>query len=136
LTADKLADEVLESPHIRPTSVPGMFLLPAGSLQVGESPAEILFSSRLAALLVALKREFDLVLVDTAPALHFPDARLLGKFSDGVVLVIRSGVTQRETAQSVAQRFLIDRVPVLGTVLNDWMPDEATVAEYGMYYSG
>jgi len=135
LAADKLADEVLESPHIRSTSVPGMFLLPAGSLQIGESPAEILFSAKLAALLTALKREFDLILVDTAPALHFPDARLLGKFSDGVVLVIRSGVTQRDIAQSVAQRFLIDRVPVLGTVLNDWSLDANSAYDYGAYYT-
>jgi len=135
LTADKLADDVLDSVHIRSTSVPGMFLLPAGSLQVGESPAEILFSAKLAPLLANLRRQFDLILVDTAPVLHFPDARLLGKVSDGVVLVIRSGVTQRDTVQSVAQRFLIDRVPVLGTVLNDWTPDANTAYGYGLYSS-
>lgn len=135
LTADKLADETVDGPHVRPTSVPGMFLLPAGSLQVGESPAEILFSPRLAALLVALKREFDLILVDTAPALYFPDARLLGKFSDGVVLLVRAGVTQRDTVHSVVRRFLIDRVPVLGTVLNDWSPDANTAYGYESYYA-
>ena len=135
LTADKLAGDVVESPHIRQTSVPGMYLLPAGSLQAGESPAEILFSPWLAVVLAALKQEFELILVDTAPALHFPDARLLGKLSDGVVLVIRSGVTQRDTAQSVAQRFLIDRVPVLGTVLNDWSPGTDTPYGYGSSYT-
>lgn len=135
LTTDKLAEAAADSLHIRSTSVPGMFLLPAGSLQVGESPAELLFSAKLAALLTTLKREFNLILVDTAPALHFPDARLLGKFSDGVVLIVRSGVTQREDAQSVAQRFQIDRVPVLGTVLNDWVPDATTAYKYGTYYS-
>ncbi|MBL8235821.1 MAG: polysaccharide biosynthesis tyrosine autokinase [Bryobacterales bacterium] len=135
LTADKLTGDGVESQHIRQTSVPGMYLLPAGSLQAGESPAEILFSPRLAALLAALKQEFDLILVDTAPALYFPDSRLLGKLSDGVILVIRSGVTQRDTAQSVAQRFLIDRVPVLGTVLNDWSPGADTAYGYGSSYT-
>ncbi len=136
LTCDQLGEVITDSPHIHGTGVPGMYVMPAGSLQANESPAEVLYSVKLAELLIALKREFDLILVDTAPALHFPDARLLGKFSDGVVLVIRSGVTQRESANSVAQRFVIDRVPVLGTVLNDWTLDKTTVAEYGTYYSG
>lgn len=135
LTCDQLSQDVISSPHIRSTSVPGMFVLPAGLLQAGESPAEILFSVKLAELLNTLKREFDLILVDTAPALHFPDARLLGKFSDGVVLVVRAGITQRETANSVAQRFIIDRIPVLGTVLNDWKPDAEIMSGYGTYYS-
>lgn len=133
LTTDRLADVITNGPHIRSTRVPGMYFLPAGSLQTGESPAEILFSAKLAALLTDFKREFDLILVDTAPALHFPDARLLGKFSDGVVLVIRSGVTLRETANSVAQRFIVDRVPVLGTVLNDWTSDGDTAYGYATY---
>ena len=136
LTCDQLGEVITDSPHIHATGVPGMYVMPAGSLQANESPAEVLYSVKLAELLIALKREFDLILVDTAPALHFPDARLLGKFSDGVVLVIRSGVTQRESANSVAQRFVIDRVPVLGTVLNDWTLDKTIVAEYGTYYSG
>ncbi len=135
LTVDKLSDNVFNGPHIRPTSVPEMYLLPAGCLQAGESPAEILFSAKLASLLESLKAHFDLILIDTAPALHFPDSRLLGKFADGVVLVVRSGVTQRQTVQAVTQRFLIDRVPVLGTVLNDWTPDTHTTYGYGHYYS-
>lgn len=134
LTIDKLSENVLAGPHVRPTPVPGMYVLPAGSLHAGESPAEILFSAQLASLLESLKSQFDVILVDTAPALHFPDARLLGKFADGVVLVVRSGVTQRETVQAVTQRFLIDRIPVLGTVLNDWAPD-ANANSYYTYYS-
>jgi succinoglycan biosynthesis transport protein ExoP len=135
LTSDMLETTVLLSEHIRPTTVPGLYILPAGSLTAGESPAEILFSAKLAALLTSLKREFDLILIDTAPALHFPDARLLGKFADGVILVVRSSVTPRDNVAAVAQRFKVDRVPLLGTVLNDWTPDRSADRSYASYYT-
>lgn len=132
LSAPGEGSPLMAEHYIVDTAVPDLFLLPAGVLEDGLSPSDLLFSTKLGVFLAQMKREFDVVLVDSPPAQHFPDSRLLAKFADGVVLVVRSGVTQRETVMAVAQRFKVDRIPILGTVLNDWSPREED-AVYNSY---
>ncbi|MCX6595989.1 MAG: polysaccharide biosynthesis tyrosine autokinase [Acidobacteria bacterium] len=98
------------------------------------SPAVLFFSKRLEKIIASLREQFDFVLIDTAPALPFPDSRLIGKSADGVVLVVRSGVTTRESAQAICGRFQEDGIPVLGTILNDWIP-QAGAPTYQDYYA-
>jgi polysaccharide biosynthesis transport protein len=69
-----------------------------------------------------LREIFDAVLIDTPPMLHLPDARVLGKHSDAVILVLRAGETTRDAAVAACQRFREDGTPVLGTILNGWNP--------------
>jgi capsular exopolysaccharide synthesis family protein len=99
-----------------------------------ESPAVLFFSPRVGELIARLKTQFDCVLFDTAPSLLFPDARLWGKYADGIVLVVRAGVTTREGASAACERFSNDGIPVLGTILNDWTPDPGS--RIGSYYYG
>lgn len=96
----------------------------------------LLYSARLTSLLQYLQQKFDAVLIDTPPMLHMPDARVLGRLADGVVLVIRSGKTTRDAAQHATQRFFKDGTPVLGTILNDWNPQHKTVNGYKNYTDG
>jgi Mrp family chromosome partitioning ATPase len=85
-------------------------------------------------LVALLQTRFDCILFDTAPALPFPDARLWGKHADGVVLIVRSGVTTREEATAACERFLNDGIAVLGTILNDWSPKHGS--KVSPYYKG
>jgi Mrp family chromosome partitioning ATPase len=50
-----------------------------------------------------------------------PDARILGRISDGVILVVQAGATDRNAAKAAAARLQQDGIPVLGTVLNHWI---------------
>jgi capsular exopolysaccharide synthesis family protein len=115
------------------TAYPGLFVLPAG--KGSPSAANLLYSPRLRELLERLREEFDAVLVDTPPVLTMPDARVVGRLSDGVVLVVRSRQTTRDMAQAAAQRLAEDGTPLLGTVLNDWDPKASSRGYYG-YYRG
>ena len=76
----------------------------------------------MAELLRQARKSFDMVVIDTPPMLDLPDARALGRMSDGVVLVVRAGATTRDAALSVKQRLQEDGIPLLGTVLNNWTP--------------
>ena len=118
--------------YIQSTEIPNLNLMTHG-LEKVESPAVLFFSPRVAQLAARLRSRFDFVLFDTAPSLPFPDARLWGKFSDGVVLVVRAGVTTREGAAATCQRFLADGIPVIGTILNDWAPKQPAKDSY--YYT-
>jgi capsular exopolysaccharide synthesis family protein len=106
---------------VRETEVPGLTLMPAGD-RSDEMSGAVLFSDRVGLLFDHLRAEYDVVLVDTAPALALPDARLIGRFSDGVILVVRSRVTHREATAATVQRLTQDGIRVLGMVLNDWTP--------------
>jgi Mrp family chromosome partitioning ATPase len=45
---------------------------------------------------------------------------VLGRHSDGVILVLRSGQTKRDAAMLARQRFDEDGTCVLGSILNSW----------------
>jgi len=78
------------------------------------------------------RREFQYVLLDAPPCLQVADARVMAKYADGVVLVVRANHVNRKMAMAAAQRLLLDGIPVLGTILNDW--DLAGSREYGYGY--
>ena len=84
--------------------------------------SDLLYSPRLAELLIKMRGVFDTILIDTPPMLHLPDARVLGKLSDAVVMVLRAGETTRDVAVAACQRFREDGTPLLGTILNGWNP--------------
>jgi capsular exopolysaccharide synthesis family protein len=114
---------------IRATAIPRLFVLPAG--RTVENSASLLHSPRLAQVLDLLKPDFDTILIDTPPVLRLPDARVVGRLAESVILVIRSGRTVRDDAQAVYRRLLDDGTPVLGVVLNDWNPKTSPGGYYG-----
>lgn len=73
-------------------------------------------------LLRTLRAEFETIFIDTPPMLQIPDARVLGRMVDRVIMVVRAGKTIRDAAQAAHQRFVEDGTKLLGTILNDWNP--------------
>jgi succinoglycan biosynthesis transport protein ExoP len=114
------------------TKISGLHVLPAGG-SIAHS-ASVLHSRRMSALLERLRGEFDMVIVDTPPVLPVPDARVLGRLADGIILVLRAGQTTIENALIARQRFAEDGTRVLGTILNGWNPKTGRRYGYGGYY--
>jgi capsular exopolysaccharide synthesis family protein len=113
------------------TCVPGLYVLPSGSRTYNIS--SLLHSPRMGELLERALHVFDTVLIDTPPVKQIADARVLGRVSDGVVLVLRAGKTTRGTAKAAADRFAEDGIRVLGTVLNAWDPETNGSGYYDGY---
>jgi len=132
LSSDPI-DTLVMDDYVQPTGIEKLYVITSGLAEV-ETPALLFFSRRVQQLVPQWQAHFDCVILDTAPALPFPDARLWGKFSDGVVLVIRAGITTREGASSTCQLFLDDGIPVLGSILNDWTARDG--GGRGHYYYG
>lgn len=114
----------------RSTTRPGVFFLPSGTSSA-ESP-NLLYSARLREILVYARKNYDIVLIDTPPMLQIPDARVIGRAADAVLIVVRAGKTTREAALAVRQRLLEDGTPMTGSVLNDWNPRKSP-GYYGQY---
>jgi capsular exopolysaccharide synthesis family protein len=115
----------------RRTHVPGLFSLPSGPNS--HDGLRLLYSTRMTDLVNRLRQDFDAVLIDTPPVLSVADARVLSRLVDVIVLVVRAGLTTRESAAAAVKVLEADGVPVLGTVLNDWTPNRAD-DDYGSGY--
>jgi capsular exopolysaccharide synthesis family protein len=91
--------------------------IPAGSPPL--HPAELLGSEAMRAVLADLVDRYDTVIIDAPPLNLVTDAAVLGTRADGVILVARSGATDRDAlAHALAQLEAVGAT-VLGTVLND-----------------
>ncbi len=66
-----------------------------------------------------------MVLVDAPPILHLADARIIAPLTDAAILVLRCGVTDRESATETYRRMREDGLFLLGTVLTDWNASNA-----------
>ena len=112
----------------KPTGFPGVYVMPLG--QSPRNTSRLFYSSRMKELLARARDEFDSVLVDTPPLMLMSDARVLGRLSDGLVLVLRAGKTTPESAMEIQQRLEDDGVRMLGTILNDWNPNSSQSGQY------
>jgi polysaccharide biosynthesis transport protein len=120
------------SPELFATEVNGLYVLPSGPADAGI--ASLLHSPQIPGLLRRLRQEFDMVLIDTPPMLQMPDARVLGRLADGVILVVRSNQTMRDAALAAKDRFEGDGTRVIGTVLNNWDLKHSSTYGYGYGY--
>ncbi|MCL4840464.1 MAG: polysaccharide biosynthesis tyrosine autokinase [Bryobacteraceae bacterium] len=116
---------------IHESGAPGLWVLPAGPGVA--APSHLLYSKKLRAALDWFREEFDMVVIDTPPMLQIPDARLFGKLVDGVVLVVRANSTTRDAALAARMRLREDGVTLIGTVMNDWDPQDSPGGYYGSY---
>ena len=123
-----LAGEDGWSHLVRPTGVPNLDCLICGP--VPPNPSELLSSERMQQLLVEAMREYPFVLIDAPPLLNVTDGRILATMVDGVVLVVRGGITPHELAQQAQFHVRDVGARLIGVVLND-----VDVRQHG-YYSG
>ena len=114
----------------RATCVPNLSVLVSGPSKDGDPT--LLHSPRLAENLEICRAEYDMVVIDTPPMIGMSDARVIARLTDGVVLVVRSNKTSRDSIMAAYRRFAGDGTVVLGTVLNDWNPK--TSSRYGNYH--
>lgn len=126
------AAEGFKADHLQATRIPSLFLLSAGGPV--ENPTELLCSPELPVLMRRLRSDFQVVIVDTAPAGLTSDAAELARHSDGLVMVVRRNLAERSEVQTTLEQLRRVDTHILGVVLNDVpMPRSATA--YGGYYS-
>jgi protein-tyrosine kinase len=101
----------------------------AGGTEVS-NPSELLLNARLKSLLDLVTPLFDWVILDAPPALPVHDASIIADLCDGVLFVVRAGVTDFEIAAKTLADF--QEKNVLGAVLNRV---ERGVGYGGYYYS-
>jgi capsular exopolysaccharide synthesis family protein len=96
-----------------------LHVLATGSLQ--ENPASALAGDHVRDLFAPVAEEYDLIVFDTPPINVVTDAALLASSSgcDGVIVVVRSGVTAMPALTLTVEQLRHVHAPILGAVLND-----------------
>lgn len=92
-----------------------LFVLGRGTGQV--KPLEFLASEALARTFEMLRRQFQTIIVDTAPVLPVSDALILGQHSDGAILAVRAGKTGTEAIDDSIHRLRSSGIGILGVTL-------------------
>ncbi len=111
------------------TDVENLHVLASGPIP--PNPAELLGSRSMNALIEEATTHFDVVLFDTPPVLAVTDAQILANQLDGVVLVVKSGKTERDNAIKAKELLTHAKAKVLGVVLNQ---KEVKQSQYYYYY--
>ena len=93
-------------------------------------PARLVESLRMRQVLLDLSRQFDVVVVDTPPALLVNDAVVVAQAVDGMILLVESGKTSRKLVADMLARFRGAGIEPLGLVLNKL---DLFSAGYGRY---
>ncbi len=111
-----LLDEKNAKDAIFNTDLEGLSVLPSGPIP--PDPARLLESKKMQQLVNDLTEKYDILVLDSAPALVVDDAIFISRYMDGVVNVVESG---RSTVQAVTQMGEVLRAakaPLLGAILN------------------
>ena len=98
------------------TRVPNLSVLTSGPLP--PNPAELVGSRRMHDFLDSGASEFDLLILDSPPAIAVSDAIVLSAQCDGTLLVIRSGAISPELARRTAEQIAAVKGRILGVLLN------------------
>jgi protein-tyrosine kinase len=123
---DYLRGEVDEHEIIQIGPDENLCFIPGGN-EVS-NPSELLTSERMKHLLDVVTPVFDFVILDSPPATPVHDPSLLADLCDGVLFVVRAGVTDFEIAEKAVAKF--QEKNLLGVVLNAAEQNAA----YGQYY--
>lgn len=102
-------------------------ILPSGLIPT--QPAELLGSTGMRRVLETLRSRFDRILIDMPPVAPLADVAIASTMADGVLMIVRAGVTPKPAIERALSG--IDAAKVLGLVLND---AGASGASYG--YAG
>lgn len=109
---------------------PNMAVLTSGDIP--PNPSELLGSARMEQLIRELTQQYDYVIVDLPPVNVVSDAIAMSKCLDGVIMVVRSGVSeQRMLAEALRQLKLVN-VRILGFAFRD---SAAGGSQYSKKYS-
>ncbi len=114
-------------------AMPNLYVLPVGPLP--PNPAELLGSAKMKTVVETLSTNFDYVVIDSPPVSSFADSLILSSLVEGVIIVVKGGVTPREMAQRTKAHLQSVGAKILGVVINQIKLQPHDYYYYSTYYS-
>lgn len=114
------------------TDVDGLFVVLSGKKP--PNPTELLSTPSFEKMLEVLKEEFDLIIIDTPPMGIGADATIIGRQSDGILLVVRNNFVSKKAVRRVKDDLERTGSKVVGVVLNRIEKHQSDYYDYYGYY--
>ncbi|WP_035291670.1 CpsD/CapB family tyrosine-protein kinase [Clostridium sp. KNHs214] len=108
-----------------------LFIMTAGIIP--PNPSEMLSSNKLRDFLQRVSQQFDMVIIDSPPVMAVTDAQILSTITDGVILVVASGETEKAMAIKAKESLKKVNANILGVVLNKFKEKNSRGYHYGYY---
>jgi succinoglycan biosynthesis transport protein ExoP len=115
--SEVLRQEADVSEAVHPTTVPNLWVIPAGQCSAGVITA-LAQGHPLETLFNRLRGQFDFIIVDSCPVLPVADALLVGQHVDGVVFSIMQDVSQLPKLLIASEKLAQLNIPLVGAVVN------------------
>lgn len=109
-----------------------LFVISSGPIPA--DPTRLLSSAKMQQLMEQFQSSFDLVIYDTPPALNFAEGLLLAQHTDGCILVVGLGHTERPALAETLHYLQTASIPILGVVANCLKPTVTNASNYSKYY--
>ena len=101
---------------IQPSGVDNLSVMTAGPTT--PNPAELLNSHRMNVVIEELYQMFDLIVFDLPPVMTVADGLIMASKTDGTVVVIREGVTRKDSIIEAKNRLIQAKARILGVIYN------------------
>ena len=125
---DVILNNVELNTVIQTTSIKNLHVITGGA--DAHNHTEIFSSMRMNFLMNELEKKFDMVIYDTPPILLLTDSIILASRVDGVVIVAKYGITQKQYLQNAIASLNTVRANVIGIVLNEFIYEKRGYYEY------
>jgi succinoglycan biosynthesis transport protein ExoP len=113
---------------VQATRYPNLYFLSAG--EPTSHPGELIFSAACETMMEELRKEFEVVIFDTAPVLAVDDTPSLAPKVDGTLVLYRAGRTSCRLMRNSLEALYSRNAKVLGIIFNGVDPKQP---EYGYY---
>ncbi|WGS66040.1 GumC family protein [Marinitoga aeolica] len=107
-------------------------VIPVGPLP--PNPTALLTSKKFGELIEQLRQKYDKIVIDLPPILAAADALIVAKHTDGLVLVVRAGKTQKHSLKVALENITTSDNKLLGIVIDDINEKNSGYYYYYYYY--
>lgn len=111
------SDKSIQEYIIKDKKYENFYILPAGIIP--PNPAELLMGEKVEELFEQLKKEYDYIIVDTAPVSLVTDTLLIAKNAHTFVYVMRANVLEKRMLSIANTLYKENKLPNMCIVLND-----------------
>lgn len=121
---------------LQKTEIENLFVMPSGEMP--PNPSELLGSGKMFEILSLIREQTDVTIIDSPPVMAVTDSAVLAPRVDGVLLVVKPGVTKLAVAAQAVEQLSRVNANILGVVLNevDFSKSRYSYYQYkGYYYS-
>ena len=112
---------------------PALDIITSGDIP--PNPSELLGSGRMSRLMEQLKTQYDYIVVDLPPVTVVSDAVTVSKLLDGVVMVVRSVVSDKNLLAEALRQLKLVNARILGFVYRDTESGKKYGKKYYKYYT-